>query len=108
MPPSHGSSQYLSLLPLSAGLEATNWHVSNLLMVSTPSVVAYHTYQLQGVFTEHLFWLTWQVLFAEWAVFCFEAFLHTARYGVQNNVQENHYHLWNEWVLPSFEGRIVP
>lgn len=36
------------------------------------------------------------------------AFLDTTRHAFQDNVRENDYRIWNERVLPSSEGQLVP
>lgn len=41
-------------------------------------------------------------------MFCFTTFQYTARSDVQTNVRETDYRTWNERVLATPEGQIVP
>lgn len=48
------------------------------------------------------------MVFAKLAVFCFLAFLDTLGNEVQANFRDNDYRIWNEQVLSSPEGRLLP
>lgn len=99
---------YLQIPWASVGPEATLSYAFHLLILPMASIVANYTRQLQGSFHQRLPCLTWQDAFVEWAVFCLMAFSDTTQNEFHVNFHKPDARLWNEWIISSPNGRLVP
>ncbi|CAN8061915.1 unnamed protein product [Agarophyton chilense] len=98
---------YLSLSQEDEIQWAMYWRVSPLLLVATPSMVAYHSSQPMGDDNDRRSWLSWQVLFVEFGVMSLMAFLDTAKYVIRGNVCSEDWRVWYDENIPGPRGRLI-